>query len=516
MGLTSCPDCQKTFSRRDAMLRHRQASHPPPPPPPPTPPPPPPPPPVMQVKQVRDEDPFYFTIPSNVVFVGPSGCGKTMFMYHILQKGLIKPAPNNIVWCYNEWQPLYDTIRETMPQVQFVKGIPYNLQDDNYFDARNNNVLILDDHMTEAKDDKRISQLFTRTSHHKNIINFLLLQNLFPRGKESRDIALNSHFVTLFNSPVDRQQVNLFARRIYPNTTNRFMSVYEAAVQRPYGNLTIDLRPSTSESERLKPNVLHTSDNVSYQAIKEPSIQESHQLNSHSPPVNIKHKTLDDVTEIPEIGNTFNYSDTEDIDTDMPSCDECGILFENSHDLQRHVRTWCPENGGQPLRKRARYEEDRDEDKNYLAQKGEGSLADKRDQDLIIEWQDVGLQRVWDRVSDKNLEYITVRRKKYLQKGKTQEWIEKKQRQFMEKEFTDALVNAIEYSKYLMKAPLFQSILYSLNKIDPNTDQMVIKNKIKLLLKPIIKDAVSRVDISDAEDIISDQDEQSDEDTDTE
>ena len=34
-----------------------------------------------------------------------------------------------------------------------------------------------------------------------------------PLGKESRDIALNSHFVTLFNLPVDGQLVNLFARR---------------------------------------------------------------------------------------------------------------------------------------------------------------------------------------------------------------------------------------------------------------------------------------------------------------
>lgn len=28
----------------------------------------------------------------------------------------------------------------------------------------------------------------------------------------------------------------------------------------------------------------------------------------------------------------------------MPSCDDCGIVFENMHDLQRHIKTWCPEN----------------------------------------------------------------------------------------------------------------------------------------------------------------------------
>jgi hypothetical protein len=27
----------------------------------------------------------------------------------------------------------------------------------------------------------------------------------------------------------------------------------------------------------------------------------------------------------------------------MISCDDCGILFENVHDLQRPIKTWCPE-----------------------------------------------------------------------------------------------------------------------------------------------------------------------------
>ena len=25
------------------------------------------------------------------------------------------------------------------------------------------------------------------------------------------------------------------------------------------------------------------------------------------------------------------------------ACDDCGLLFENVHDLQRHVKNWCPE-----------------------------------------------------------------------------------------------------------------------------------------------------------------------------
>jgi len=27
----------------------------------------------------------------------------------------------------------------------------------------------------------------------------------------------------------------------------------------------------------------------------------------------------------------------------MAFCDDCGLLFQNVHDLQRHVNKWCPE-----------------------------------------------------------------------------------------------------------------------------------------------------------------------------
>ena len=28
---------------------------------------------------------------------------------------------------------------------------------------------------------------------------------------------------------------------------------------------------------------------------------------------------------------------------DVPSCDDCGLVFNNAHDLQRNIKRWCPE-----------------------------------------------------------------------------------------------------------------------------------------------------------------------------
>ena len=27
----------------------------------------------------------------------------------------------------------------------------------------------------------------------------------------------------------------------------------------------------------------------------------------------------------------------------MPSCDDCGVVLDSMYDLQRHIKTWCPE-----------------------------------------------------------------------------------------------------------------------------------------------------------------------------
>jgi hypothetical protein len=89
-------------------------------------------------------------------------------------------------------------------------------------DTKVNNLIVLDDLMTEVKNDTRIGDIFSR-GQHKNTSVILLLQNLFPQGKAARDIALNSQYLILFNNPIDRHQIVLLARRIYPKNPDKLM-----------------------------------------------------------------------------------------------------------------------------------------------------------------------------------------------------------------------------------------------------------------------------------------------------
>ncbi|WAR25193.1 hypothetical protein MAR_010897 [Mya arenaria] len=99
-----------------------------------------------------------FQHPFTMMISGPTACGKTTMVKELLQNHSTNIQPNvqRIVWLYKRWQPLYSIIKETvLPRVEFVQGIPTDLEDDDFFDSRINNLLILDDLFSEAGRDKR-------------------------------------------------------------------------------------------------------------------------------------------------------------------------------------------------------------------------------------------------------------------------------------------------------------------------------------------------------------------------
>ena len=143
-----------------------------------------------------------------------------------------------------------------MPNIEFVKGIPTALEQDSYFDVNKRNLIVFDDQMIDASKDKRIVNLFTRGSHHRNLSVIYIVQNLFHQGKGSRSISLNSHYLVLFKNPRDKLQILTLGKQMYPGQTDFFLNQYEEAVKRPFGYLLIDLKTTTQDNCRLRINVL--------------------------------------------------------------------------------------------------------------------------------------------------------------------------------------------------------------------------------------------------------------------
>jgi hypothetical protein len=71
-----------------------------------------------------------------------------------------------------------------------------------------------------------------------------------------RNTSLNAHYIVLFKSPRDKQQISMLARQIKPGRVQEFMRSYEDATSRPHGYLMLDLKPTTDDQQRLKTNLL--------------------------------------------------------------------------------------------------------------------------------------------------------------------------------------------------------------------------------------------------------------------
>ncbi len=149
---------------------------------------------------------FYFMHPFSMIVAAGSGFGKSYWVKRLLaEKGrLIQPIPQRIVWCYNHWQPLYEEVNKMEPNIEFIEGLPLNLNS-GFFDNRATNLLIVDDMMTTIPKDNRLTDLYTRGSHHDNLSVICLLQNLYY--KNTQTMRRNSHYLVLFDMPMDKTQV---------------------------------------------------------------------------------------------------------------------------------------------------------------------------------------------------------------------------------------------------------------------------------------------------------------------
>ena len=106
-----------------------------------------------------------------------------------------------------------------------------------------------------SETDSRATKLFTKGSHHKNASVIYISQNLFHKGKENRNISLNSHCLILFKNPRDAVQIAHLGRQIFPDKGKYFSEAFTNATSRPYGYLLVDLKPTTTDEMRMRTDI---------------------------------------------------------------------------------------------------------------------------------------------------------------------------------------------------------------------------------------------------------------------
>jgi hypothetical protein len=189
-----------------------------------------------------------FKHPFTCMIAGPSKSGKTTLLTKILVNNvrLIDKPPDNIYYSYSRWQNNFNELLKLLPNIKFVEGLP----DIDEFNANQNNLLILDDLMSECGKNDDIKKLFTIDSNHKNLSVFFLTQNMFSNDKNNRTISLNTNYMIIFNNPRDQSQFFYLARQMFPNNPKFLEECYHDAVSsQPYGYLFLDFTQTGFELE---------------------------------------------------------------------------------------------------------------------------------------------------------------------------------------------------------------------------------------------------------------------------
>ena len=114
----------------------------------------------------------------------------------------------------------------------------------------------MDDLMDEGGNDKKVLDLFTKDSHHRNITVIYLLQDLFPRGKYAKTILRNAHYIVVFKNPHDQTRIRILFEQMFLTFWRQVLEVYIKATARLFGYLMIDLHPATDDTYRLFTHIL--------------------------------------------------------------------------------------------------------------------------------------------------------------------------------------------------------------------------------------------------------------------
>lgn len=197
--------------------------------------------------------------PFTAILAGATKAGKTWFLRDLLhfRETMIQPPPDKVVWFYGIYQKFYDEIENVL----FVEGFPSNYAE--YLGT--NTLFIMDDLMTECANDKRLTNLFTRASHHLNLSIIFTTQNFFHKGTEMKDVRLNAQYLFLFKNRRDLSQITYLGRQLYPRNLKFFQEVFADATKKPFSYLLIDLSNETLEEHRLRTQILPNQTQYFYQ-----------------------------------------------------------------------------------------------------------------------------------------------------------------------------------------------------------------------------------------------------------
>lgn len=190
-----------------------------------------------------------FKIPFGMVISGPSSSGKTTFLLRLLKERnyLFHPTPKSVLYCYGQYHKNIPILQQMGINVH--RGPP---TDEIITSMKKPSLVILDDLLTII-DEKTLSDLFIKKSHHQNLGVIFLTQNLFE--KKIKVARINAQYIVLMSAPNSALQIRNLGVHLFPKRLNYFLKAYKDATFIPYGYLVLDLHPASNPLLRLRTNI---------------------------------------------------------------------------------------------------------------------------------------------------------------------------------------------------------------------------------------------------------------------
>ena len=203
--------------------------------------------------EAYSEDDIKFKHPFSMMIAGPRRSGKTEFTRKLIlnSETLIDEKIDRFVWFYSSTQD--ELVKSLSHKVEFRKKLPAHDLEDEFSEGTMERVfVVIDDLMEEANKRSDVKSLFTR-GRHLNVSVLFLTQNLFHRGKNNRDISLNTDYMILFRNPRDVSIVNHIGKQMGDIVLMK--EAYKKATENPFSFLVVDMRCDSIDRLRFRSNV---------------------------------------------------------------------------------------------------------------------------------------------------------------------------------------------------------------------------------------------------------------------
>ena len=130
--------------------------------------------------------------PFTCIVAGCTQSDKTVWVKSLLENAqkTISPPPQRFIWCYGQWQPSYFDMMRTMPGIEFNQGIPEDIDNADYLDVSQRNLIVLDDRMAQSGKDKRIADIIRKEVIIEISLSYILSKIYFIRANKLEVSAL--------------------------------------------------------------------------------------------------------------------------------------------------------------------------------------------------------------------------------------------------------------------------------------------------------------------------------------